>query len=215
MKAVIFDMDGVIIDSEPLWRTAEREIFAEVGLELSDADCEHTMGMRTDEVIAFWFARSPWRHVSLDEVERRLTRRMQTLIAERGEPMPGLGHALDVVRSAGLVLALASSSSPPLIDGVLAKLELTTTFEVIRSAIHETLGKPDPAVFHSTARELGVQPSECAVIEDSVAGVRAARAAGMRVIAVPPPHLYTDPSYAAADVKLHTLEELTGVMLGT
>ncbi len=209
MRAVIFDMDGVIIDSEPLWRVAERQVFAEVGITLSDADCEHTMGMRTDEVIAHWFDRCPWRGVAPDEVERRLTQRMQFLIAERGTAMPGLEQALAAVRSAGLALALASSSNPALIDAVLRKLELTTTFDAVRSAIHEDFGKPHPAVFLSTARDLGVQPSECAVIEDSAAGVESARAAGMRVIAVPPPHLFADPAYDLVDVKLHSLEQFT------
>jgi sugar-phosphatase len=214
MRAVIFDMDGVIIDSEPLWRAAERQVFAEVGLEISDADCESTMGMRTDEVIAHWFARSPWGNIAPDEVERRLIERMRLLIAECGRPMPGLEHALTVVRDEGLALALASSSSPVLIESVLSTLGLTSTFEVVRSAIHESLGKPHPAVFLSTARELELTPAECVVIEDSVAGVQAADAAGMRVVAIPPPHLFANPVYDLADVKLHSLEELTLPMLG-
>ncbi|MDX2437027.1 MAG: hexitol phosphatase HxpB [Acidobacteriota bacterium] len=213
MNAVIFDMDGVIIDSEPLWREAERHVFAEVGLELSDADCERTMGIRTDEVVAYWFARSPWSDGTPGEVEHRLIQRMQTLIAERGRAMHGLRSALEVVRTAGLRSALASSSSPVLIDAVLRKLELTATFDVVRSAIHETHGKPHPAVFLSTARDLGLQPSQCAVIEDSAAGVQAASAAGMRVVAVPPPHLFDDPAYDLADAKLNSLEELTLPMI--
>jgi HAD superfamily hydrolase (TIGR01509 family) len=209
IRAVIFDMDGVIIDSEPLWRTAERQVFAEVGLELSDADCEHTMGMRSDEVITHWFERCPWHGASPAEVEARLIRRMQVLIAERGTAMPGVKRSVAAVRSAGLALALASSSSPVLIDEVLRKLEMTTTFDAVRSALHEEFGKPHPAVFLSTARELGLAPSECAVIEDSIAGVQSAYAAGMRVVAIPPPHLFEDPAYDIADVKLHTLEEFT------
>ena len=213
MNAVIFDMDGVIIDSEPLWREAERHVFAEVGLELSDADCERTMGIRTDEVVAYWFARSPWSDGTPGEVEHRLIQRMQTLIAERGRAMHGLRSALELVRTAGLRSALASSSSPVLIDAVLRKLELTPTFDVVRSAIHEAHGKPHPAVFLSTARDLGLQPSQCAVIEDSAAGVQAAAAAGMRIIAVPPAHLFDDPAYDLADVKLTSLEELTLPMI--
>jgi len=213
MQAVIFDMDGVIIDSEPLWRIAERQVFAEVGLELTDADCESTMGMRTDEVIAYWFARSPWRGISPKEVERRLIERMQILISEHGQPMSGLERALAMVRASDLALALASSSSPMLIETVLRTLGLTATFDVVRSAIHEEHGKPHPAVFLATAGELGFPPHECAVIEDSAAGVQAARAAGMRVVAVPPPHLFADPVYDLADVKLHSLGELTLPML--
>jgi sugar-phosphatase len=172
------------------------------------------MGMRTDEVIAYWFDRSPWQGISPEEVERRLIERMQILISEHGQPMHGFEHALAVVHTTDLALALASSSSPILIETVLHTLGLTTTFDVVRSAIHETHGKPHPAVFLSTARELGFPPSECAVIEDSAAGVQAARAAGMRVVAVPPPHLFADPAYDLADVKLHSLEELTLPMLG-
>lgn len=213
MKAVIFDMDGVIIDSEPLWRKAERKVFADVGLVLSDADCERTMGMRTDEVIAYWFARAPWTGPRPDEIEQRLILRMQTLISERGQTIPGFGHALGIVRSVGLRTALASSSSPVLIDAVLRKLELTAAFDVVRSAIHEAHGKPHPAVFLSTARELGLLPIDCLVIEDSAAGVQAAAAAGMRVIAVPPPHLFDDPAYGPADAKLSSLEELTLPMI--
>jgi len=213
MHAVIFDMDGVIIDSEPLWREAERRVFAEVGLELTDADCELTMGMRTDEVIAHWFARSPWRGASPDEVEQRLMQRMRTLIAGRGKSMPGLDYALGVVRTADLRVALASSSNPILIEAVLYTLELQATFEVVRSAIDEEFGKPHPAVFLSTARDLELEPSQCVVIEDSPAGVQAARAAGMRVVAIPPPHLFADPAYDLADVKLQSLEELTLPML--
>jgi len=214
MHAVIFDMDGVIIDSEPLWREAERRVFAEVGLEVTDADCELTMGMRTDEVIAYWFSRSPWRGASPAEVEQRLTVTMQSLIAERGEPMPGLDHALGVARTAGLRVALASSSNPTLIDAVLQKLGLLATFDVVRSAIDEEFGKPHPAVFLSTARDLELEPPQCAVIEDSPAGVRAALAAGMRVVAVPPRHLFADPAYDPADTKIHSLEDLTLPMLG-
>jgi sugar-phosphatase len=212
MKAVIFDMDGVIVDSEPLWRIAEREVFAGVGLELSDADCEKTMGMRTDEVAVYWYGRSPWRGPTPSEVEELIEGRMLTLIAERAEAMSGLQHAISSARAADLVLAIASSSTPVLIEAVLEKLGLGNTFTVIRSAMEE-FGKPHPAVFLSTARLLGVNPDACVVIEDSVAGVRAARAAGMRVIAIPPHHLSDNAAYIEADVKLVSLNEITAEIL--
>jgi len=213
MKAVIFDMDGVIVDSEPLWRIAEREVFAGIGLDLTDADCEKTMGMRTDEVAAYWYGQSPWRGPSPTEVEELIEGRMLTLIDERAEAMPGLQHAIGSARTAGLELAIASSSTPVLIEAVLDKLGLGTTFGVIRSAIEEEYGKPHPAVFLTTARLLGVEPDECVVIEDSVAGVRAARAAGMRVIAIPPDHLSEKAAYLEAELKLASLDELTAEML--
>ena len=213
MKAVIFDMDGVLVDSEPLWRLAEREVFAGVGLELDDADCERTMGMRTDEVIEHWYREAPWDGLSPAEVEDELVARMKVLIAERAAPMAGVEIAMNIARDAGLKLALASSSPPELIDAVLRVLGYESEFAVVRSAVDEEQGKPHPGVFLTTARLLGVEPAECVVIEDSLAGVRSARAAGMRVIAVPPAHLFDEPDYDDADIKLGSLEDLRPEML--
>jgi HAD superfamily hydrolase (TIGR01509 family) len=214
MKALIFDMDGILVDSEPMWRLAEREVFAGIGLELDDADCERTMGMRTDEVIDHWYRRAPWNGPSPAEVEARLVARMQTMIAELAEPMPGVEHALTLARDAGFELGLASSSPPTLINAVLRKLGLERDFAVVRSAVDEEHGKPHPGVFLTTARLLGIDPGDCVVIEDSLAGVRSADAAGMRVIVVPPAHLFDEPDYDDVDEKLRSLKELTGEMLG-
>ena len=213
MRAVIFDMDGVLVDSEPLWRLAERQVFAEVGLELTDADCQSTMGMRSDEVIEHWFGLSPWEGATCAEVEARLEDRMRELITEEATAMPGLEESLAMARAEGLALGLATSSAPPLIEAVLTKLGLSDTFSITHSAIDEELGKPHPAVLLTTARQLGVEPAECVAIEDSVAGVRSGKAAGMRVIAVPPPHLFDEAGYDETDIKLHSLEELTVEML--
>jgi sugar-phosphatase len=213
MQAVIFDMDGVLVDSEPLWRSAEQEVFAGVGVELTDTYCELTMGMRSDEVIAYWYRRSPWTGTTTAELEARLDERMRELIAERAMPMPGAEAAIATARKLGMRVALATSSSPNLIRAVLEKTGLQTAFDVARSAADEPHGKPHPAVFLATARELGVGPAACVVIEDSVAGVRAGVAANMRVIAVPPRHQFECAQYDIADHKLHSLEELTEAML--
>jgi len=215
MRAVIFDMDGVIVDSEPLWREAEMEVFAGVGLDLSESDCERTMGMRTDEVTAFWYDRCPWSGASPQDVEERIHARMLELIAERAEAIPGLEHALAVAHDSGLAIGLASSSSIQLINAVLSKLDLEDVFTAVCSATREAFGKPHPAVFLTAARLLKVPASSCAAIEDSVAGVRSALAAGMRVIAVPPAHLFTDPGYDGAHFKLRSLDDFTThVLLG-
>jgi sugar-phosphatase len=213
MQALIFDMDGVLVDSEPLWRQAEQEVFAGVGLELTDEYCELTMGMRSDEVIAYWYRRSPWRGASPKVIEERLDARMRELIADRAEAMPGVESAIAIATDLGLTLGLATSSSPSLIGAVLSKLELTRTFDVACSAIDEPHGKPHPAVFLTAARRLGVEPVRCVVIEDSVAGMRAGLAAGMRVIAVPPNHHLERPEYTEAHLVLRSLEELTVEML--
>ena len=207
MRAAIFDMDGLIIDSEPLWRLAERAAFARVGLELTDDDCRRTTGLRSDEVVTHWFERRPWTGVGQEEVVRDLELRVAALISTQGRALSGVHRAIDLLHGAGLRLALASSSSHELIRVVLVALDLEDTFEVICSAADEAKGKPDPAVYLTTVRRLGIEPAEVVAIEDSAAGVQAARAAGLRVIAVPAAADFDDPRFDIADLKLATLED--------
>ena len=178
-------MDGLLVDSEPLWQEAEIEVFAEIGVPLTRQDCWETKGHRVDDTVAYWRAKRGWSGPAPREVERRLVARVIELVHERAEPKDGARDAIDFFRARGLRLALASSSSPPLIDAVLARLAMAADFEVVRSAVNESHGKPHPAVYLSTAAGLGVLPRECVALEDSLVGVAAARAAGMLCIAVP------------------------------
>ncbi len=205
MKAAIFDMDGLIIDSEPLWRLAEREVFRTVGLELSDDDCRKTTGLRSDEVVGYWFERRPWTGISQEEVVRDLEIRVADLISVRGAALPGVRDAIVCLRDAGLRLALASSSSHDLIRVVLAALGMEGTFEVLSSGADEVRGKPDPAVYLTTVQRLGLPAGECLAFEDSAAGVQAAHAAGLFVVAVPAAADLDDPRFDRADLKLHSL----------
>jgi len=207
MKAAIFDMDGLIIDSEPLWRLAERETFARVGLGLTDDECRRTTGLRSDEVVGYWYERQPWRGATCSEVHRDLDSRVTALIQERGRTMPGVRDLIELLRGAGLRLALASSSSRELIDVVLNTLKLNGLFEVVSSGVEEEKGKPDPAVYLTTVRRLGLAAEECCALEDSAAGVQAARAAGCRVVAVPSPEDFDDPRFDLAHHKLHSLTD--------
>jgi len=207
MKAAIFDMDGLIIDSEPLWRLAERQTFARVGLELSDDECRKTTGLRSDEVVGFWYARQPWVGASPEDVVRDLERRVAALISARGKALPGVHRAIDLLRGAGVRLALASSSSHEIIGVVLGTLRLDGCFEVVCSGADEARGKPDPAVYLSTIRRLGLDAADAFAIEDSAAGVESAHAAGLFVVAVPAPHDLDDPRFNIADLKLRSLED--------
>ena len=209
MRAIIFDMDGVLIDSEPLWRRAEREIFAEQGLVLSDDDCRRTMGLRTDELVAYWYRHNPWLSRSQAVVADSINSRVAELIAEHGTPLPGAAVAVRAARDSGLPVGLASSSSIELIELVVRALRLEESFSVLCSAEDEERGKPDPAVYLTAARRLGVAPTGCVAIEDSVRGITAALAAGMRVVAVPPPGHFDDPELDAAHLKLRSLEEFS------
>ncbi|MCB9595510.1 MAG: hexitol phosphatase HxpB [Sandaracinaceae bacterium] len=202
MQAAIFDMDGLLIDSEPLWRAAEIEVFATVGLHLTDAQCEETTGLRIDEVVAVRHAEAPWTDPPQARIVERIVDRLIALVSERGEPLPGVDHALARCRQDGLRLALASSSPMRIIDATLARLGLADTFEVVTSAETERYGKPHPAVFLRCAETLGVPPTACLVFEDSLNGVIAAKAARMRCVAVPEK---PDPRFAIADRVLASL----------
>jgi sugar-phosphatase len=214
MQAAIFDMDGLLIDSEPLWRRAEREVFAAVGLELTDDDCRRTTGLRSDEVVGFWFERHPWTGPDTRQVHQRLDTRVTELIRAEGRAMPGVRRTIATLRNAGLRLAIASSSAHELIRVVLATLSLDGVFEVVASGADEPRGKPDPAVYHRTLCELGLQPGDCMAFEDSAAGVAAAKAAGIFTIAIPDPAAFTDPGFDAADLKLRSLSDFEPESVG-
>ena len=207
-RALVFDMDGVLIDSEPLWRRAEVACFAEVGLALEERDCLQTTGLRIDEACAYWFERAPWRGPTIHEVAQRIVDRMTTLIGAEGEPMPGARDAIDAAGAAGFRLGLASSSSMQLIEAVLDGFGWRDAFEVLRSAESEALGKPAPDVYRSTVRALGVSPDEAIAIEDSANGVRSALAAGLRCIAIPEAADDDDPVFARATWRFDALGEV-------
>jgi HAD superfamily hydrolase (TIGR01509 family) len=183
--AVVFDMDGVLIDSEPIWRAVEREVFASVGIELSDEDLYPTMGVRIADVVDRWYARHPWPDPSREQVAETIVDDVAGAVRERGTLLDGALGAVDHVRSLGLGVALASSSPMPLILAVLSLDGLAERFDVVVSGEDEELGKPDPAVYLSAARRLEVPPERCLAVEDSINGVRAAKAAGMLCVAVP------------------------------
>lgn len=209
IEAVIYDMDGVLIDSEPLWREAEIKSFATVGVTLTEAMCNETTGLRVDEVVAYWsksFLIDANQHVVL---ENAIVERVIELVREKGKPLPGVNQSLTYFREKGIPVALASSSATKIIEAVLQKLDIAGAFAVIHSAEHEAYGKPHPAVYLSTATQLMVAPERCVAIEDSRNGLRSAKAAGMKCIAVPDIDQRQDQQFAQADVLLTSLLEIS------
>jgi len=218
VRAVVFDMDGLVVDSEPLWIRAEIEVFGRVGVTLDAEDCERTKGLRLDDVVAFWHARKPWdeaRGPSLQDLQAELVARVAELLREEGRALPGVHEALALAREGGRPVALASSSPRVLIDAVLARLGLEHAFDVVQSAETEPLGKPHPSIFLTTASRLGVAPTDCVVLEDSLTGVIAAKAARMACVAVPMGHPHHDPRFVIADVVVGSLHEVTRDLLAT
>ncbi len=203
--AVVFDMDGVLIDSEPLWRKAEVEIFRQLGLQLEEADCEATMGQRIDAVVSYWYQRQPWPGESHESVARRIVERVAELMAQQGQALPGAVETVQALHRAGVPLGLASSSWMRLIDAVVDRLQLRACFTVLHSAEHEAHGKPAPDVYLSACRRLQAAPQHCWAVEDACSGVQAARAAGMRVLAVPAANNRKNPCFAQAHACLPQL----------
>ncbi len=182
ITACVFDMDGVLIDTEPVWRETEHDVFARVGVELTDAQLRETWGMRIEEVVDYRYRVRPWNGIRPRAVEREIIREMVEHVRAHGVPIRGAVEAIHTARDAGLRVAIASSSSRELIDAVVERLGIGDLVDVVCSADDEERGKPDPGVYLSAARALDVMPSSCVAIEDSPVGVTAAIAAGMRCI---------------------------------
>ena len=209
MQAAIFDVDRLLIDSEPLWRRAEKQVFATLGITLTEAMCEETMGLRTDDVIRHWYQRFPWSGRSPRAVEQELVAAVQHLIATQGEALPGVYETLAGFKDAEFPLGLASSSALCLIEATVERLGIRGYFHALCSATEEVCGKPDPAVYLTTATRLGVSPIKCVAFEDSLSGLSSARAAGMTVVAVPTAADYDDPRFDCANIKLQSLTEFS------
>ena len=205
IQAIIFDLDGLLVNSEPLWRRAESIVFGQLGIALNEAELSETTGIRLDEVVRIRHRQHPWPSPSLPEVEQWILKELDQLILAEAGPTPG---AMEVVRffaDRGLPMAVASSSPLHVIESQLGKLGLLDAFSILRSAEHEKLGKPYPGVYLRTAEALGVEARTCLAFEDSIPGLIAAKAANMRAVAVPDPEHDHAPGFGIADRVLTTL----------
>ena len=212
IEAVVFDNDNVLIDSEELWAEAREAITRENGGRWRDTAQQEMMGMSSVE----W---SSWLHDELgvelepDEISRAVVERLDAVYRDHLRLMPGAREAVD--RVAGRwPLGLASSSNLPLIELALELSGLRDRFRAVVSSEEVARGKPAPDVYLEAARRLGVAPERCAAVEDSTNGLLSARAAGMRVIAVPDSRYPPEPTaLAVADATLDSLDELTDAVV--
>ncbi len=208
IEAVVFDLDGVLLDSEQLWDAAREQLAEERGGRWHDRAQRDMMGMSSRE----W---SRYMHDTIglreppEEINREVVQRLSDLYRER---LPVIGGARAAVErlAARWPLGLASSSNRELIDLALKLLGVRDLFEATVSAEEVARGKPAPDVYLEVARRLGLDPVRAAAIEDSHNGILAAMAAGMRVIAIPNSHFPPgDEALAQADAVLGSLAELT------
>ena len=200
-------MDGLLIDSEPFWREAESEVFGELGLVLTPDMFNEVMGLRIDEVVKHWYTVKPWGGVSLKDAENKVLAKVECLVNQQGKLLEGVIESLEFFAGKDVKIACASASPLRLIDAVLNKFELKKYFRLRCSAQFEQYGKPNPAIYMSTAKQLSVEPTECLVFEDSFNGLIAAKAARMKTIAVPAVEAWHKTQFDIADFKLHSLLE--------
>lgn len=205
---VIYDMDGVLTDSEPLWKIAMEDVFRSVGCPLTKEDFQRTVGLRIDEVTSYWYQVSPWPDASPKDVEHAIVQRMIELLTERATPLPGVVESLEFFASKGLKIGLATSSYQVLIDCILDTLKIRHFFQAIHSAEFELFGKPHPAVYLTTAKSLGLDPKRCLVIEDSLNGIISGKAARMTVFCVPEKTHHPEPKLILADAQFDDLIDL-------
>jgi HAD superfamily hydrolase (TIGR01509 family) len=208
IEAVIFDLDGVLIQTEEIWDEVRRDLALGSGARYDDEAQRAMMGMSSIE----W---SRYMHDELgvpgtpDDISAEVVQRMEARYRERLPLIDGARGAVERL-AAWWPLGVASSSNRPLIDAVLELAELAQLFQATVSSEEVAHGKPAPDVYLEAARRLGVEPTVCAAIEDSHSGIRSAKAAGMRVVAIPNPTFPPgDEALAEADLVLPSLHELT------
>ena len=181
--AVLFDMDGLLIDSEPLWFEVETEVMTRLGGHWSEADQQELLGSSLDNAVRYFLERAA---VPADpaEVAEWVMSGIVRQVRERGVTvMPGAAALVAEVAASGLPYALVTSSQRRFVDAVLARTGLR--FPVVVCGSDVSRGKPDPEPYLLAARRLGVPPGRCLALEDSLTGVSAAEGAGCAVVAVP------------------------------
>ena len=208
IAAVVFDLDGVLVDTETVWDDVREALVRERGGRWHERAQADMMGMSSLE-----WSRYMHEELGLPESPRQINDEVVSrMLVRYRDDLPLIDGAVAAVERLGrsFPLALASSSNRPLIDAVLETSGLTRLFAATVSSEEVARGKPAPDVFVEAARRLGVEPSLCAAVEDSANGLRAAHAAGMRVVALPNAHYPpTADALALADVVVSSLDELT------
>lgn len=209
IKAAIFDMDGLLIDSEPFWHQSHIEILGSHGFTITEDDVRAMAGKRTREVVTHWHEKFEWNEPSIDDMTTAVIDNVLEMVRLRGESLPGVEKAIKLFNDHKILMAVASSSRQELIDVVMERLKLDKHMEFAVSAEHEKRGKPFPDIFLTAARLLKAKPQNCLVFEDSLNGVKAAKAAKMKVIAVPEAANLEHPEFKEADLVIPSLEKLT------
>ncbi|CAN5572519.1 hexitol phosphatase HxpB [soil metagenome] len=213
LNTVIFDMDGLLIDSEPLWGEAAVEIFNRYNFQLTAAQYATTTGMRTKEFVEWWFNYYKVDARHLADAESGILKSVVDKVAAKAKPMPGVEHIFNFFIERNFKIGLATSSGQSLIDVVVDKLGIRKFLQAIASAEGLPYGKPHPQVYLNCAEALGSRPTECICFEDSFNGLIAAKAARMKCVVVPAPHDRKNEKFNAADLKISSLSNFNTLLM--
>lgn len=208
ITTVLFDMDGLLLDTELYWGESMLKIAAKHGIPITREHFKATTGLRIFEVTEYWQRNFPWQGASSEQVANEVLDDITAVSIAKGNIMPGVINLLQQLRAAHYKIGLASSSPMRMIQPLIQHFELSAYFDAVCSADAVEYGKPHPAVFLYAANQLQAQQHECLVLEDSLNGVIAAKAARMKVIAVPDAHQLHNPAFSIADLVLPSLVHL-------
>lgn len=215
LNTVIFDMDGLLIDSEPLWGEAADEVFLKYNLKLTTEQHLSTTGMRTKEFISWWFTKYNIPLTNIEEAEEDIFRTVIKKVETRGKAMPGLSHIFNFFIQRNFKIGIASSSPMQLIDVVVDQLGIREYLQALSSASELPYGKPHPQVYLDCAAQLQSSPLECICFEDSFNGMIAAKAARMKCVVIPASHESKHGKFNAADLRISSLQNFNELLMQT
>jgi mannitol-1-/sugar-/sorbitol-6-/2-deoxyglucose-6-phosphatase len=213
LNTVIFDMDGLLIDSEPCWQEAGMETLREFDVSLTLQQYLLTTGLRTREWIEYWFHYFNIDNQFASEAENTIVKKAIEKIKDRGEPLPGAKAIFSFFKDRGFKIGVATSSPISLVNVVVEKMDIGAYLDAVSSAETLVYGKPHPEVYLNCASSLSAPALECICFEDSFNGMIAVKAARMKCIIVPAKEEYDLDKWAAADRKIRSLTEFEETML--
>ena len=213
LDTVIFDMDGLLIDSEPLWEEAGVELLARYGCKLTNEQYLSSTGLRTREWLEHWFKFFDLEMDTLQRAESRIIDGVSEKIKQRGSAMAGTHYIFDYFRKKGFKIGVATSSPMSLADLVLNQIQVMTLVDAVTSAEHLPYGKPHPQVYLNCAAALGSDAAHTLCFEDSVNGMISAKAAKMKCVVVPGKHQQQIPQWGLADLRISSLQNFNDLLL--